>query len=113
MFDGLPTLEEVRAWIQVPVSALSDEQLQQVIDAELALQMSGIVVPDTPEPPDPPVPYPPELEQALFRRVAHQVALRGLPLGIISDVESAPIQAAAWDSEVARLEQPWQRMVLG
>ena len=103
---GFPTLAEIRAWIQVPVSALSDAQLQHVVDAEARLQASECAVPAFSSD------YPDELTQALYRRVAHHAALRGLPLGIISDVEAAPMQASAWDSEVRRLEGPWRQMVV-
>lgn len=35
---GVPDLAQVRAWIQVPASAISDEDLGQILDAELAIQ---------------------------------------------------------------------------
>jgi hypothetical protein len=103
---AFPTLAEIRAWIQVPVSALSDAQLQQIVDSEAALQAAECTIPELP------ADYPDELNQAMLRRVAHVAALRSLPLGIISDVESAPMQAAAWDSEVRRLEGPWRSVVV-
>jgi hypothetical protein len=42
---GVPTLEQVRAWIQVPASAISDEDLTQILDAELGIQTRTCRVP--------------------------------------------------------------------
>lgn len=35
---GVPTLAEVRAWVNVPATSVSDPDLQAILDAELAIQ---------------------------------------------------------------------------
>lgn len=47
---GVPTLAQVRAWVQVPATAISDADLQQILDAELAIQLRTCRVPDDPDP---------------------------------------------------------------
>lgn len=46
---GVPTREQVRAWIQVPASALSDADLDQILEAELAIQSRTCRVPVDPD----------------------------------------------------------------
>lgn len=46
---GVPSLTQVRAWIQVPVTAVSDEDLQQILDGELAIQARTCRVPADPD----------------------------------------------------------------
>jgi hypothetical protein len=60
--------------------------------------------------------YPQALVEALCRRVAHNLALRALPLGVqasISDMSVATNRVGGLDAEVARLEAPWRKVVLG
>lgn len=60
--------------------------------------------------------YPVALVEALCRRVAHNLALRALPLGVqasISDMSVATNRVGGLDAEVARLEAPWRKVVLG
>ena len=107
----LPPLADVRAWIQVPASVVSDDQLTQVLEAEAAIQAAAcrvLVV----NPLD--VVTGPEaaLTQALYRRVARQIAARGVPLGMLgADSEYGPARLSRWDAEVDRLEGPWRVMV--
>lgn len=103
-----PTLDEVRAWIQVPATVLDDVQLQNVLDGETAIQAAVCSVPVDPEP------LPAELVQALYRRVARVVRLRSLPTGMVGDSdEFGPIQAARRDAEIDRLEAVHRVPVLG
>lgn len=60
--------------------------------------------------------YPPDLVEAVYRRVAHNLALRGLPLGVsptISEGAVATPRVGGLDAEVARLEGPYRRVVMG
>jgi hypothetical protein len=68
-----PDLAEVRDWIDVPAVELSDEQLADVLDAELQVQADFC---DTD-------PYDAGLRLAMFRRCARANAARGLPLGTL------------------------------
>jgi hypothetical protein len=47
---GVPTLAQVRAWVQVPATVISDEDLQQILDAELAIQARTCRLPTDPSP---------------------------------------------------------------
>jgi hypothetical protein len=100
-----PPLADVRAWIGVPATVITDDQLQTVIDGECAIQAALCTVPD---------PYPDALAQALYRRVARVVRLRSLPTGMVGDTdEYGPVQAARRDAEIERLEAVYRSVVLG
>lgn len=47
---GEPTLAQVRAWVAVPATAISDEDLQQILDGELAIQARTCRVPESGDP---------------------------------------------------------------
>jgi len=103
-----PELAEVRAWLQVPATVLSDAQLQLVLDAETILQAKACRVYEHPNG------WPPELTQALYRRVGREVAARGVPLGILgADTEVGPARLARLDAEIERLEGPTRIVVFG
>lgn len=60
--------------------------------------------------------YPAALREALLRRVARNLAMRKLPLGvqpIITDAAAAGVYIGGTDPEVKRLEAPYRRRVLG
>lgn len=60
--------------------------------------------------------YPPALVEALGRRVAHNLALRALPLGVqatVSDMSVATTRVSGMDGEVRRLEGPYRKMLIG
>ena len=98
-------LADVRAWVQVPVSVMTDAQLQQVVDAETLLQARACTVPAT---------LTPDLIQAIYRRVAREVAARGVPLGVLgADSEYGPARISRWDAEIDRLEGPNRKLVWG
>lgn len=89
------------------MTALSDPQLQTVLDGELAVQAAVCQVPDDP------APLPAELVQAVYRRVARVVRLRSLPTGMVGDTdEYGPVQAARRDAEIDRLEMIHRNAVL-
>ena len=106
-------LATLRAWIQVPATVLTDPQLQQVLDAETLLQARACRVPVDPDT-GAPLDLGPDLTQAIYRRVAREVAARGVPLGMLgADSEYGPARLARWDAEVDRLEGPSRRLVFG
>lgn len=94
-------IADVRAWANISPGSITDEQLQQVLDAEAALQAARCTVPDGDEP------LPAELIQALYRRCAREVSTRSLPLGFLSDTsEFGPVRLPSYDAEIERLEGP-------
>lgn len=93
---ALPDVDAVRAWCQCSDTAVTDEQLQQVIDAEAVNQTKACRMFD-------PADRDPDLIQALFRRVARVLAARGVPLGL-TDGEQGPARLTAFDGEIQRLE---------
>lgn len=98
----IPTSPQIRDWANVSVQSVSDEQLDLIRAAELALQAATCswVGPD----------YPDALAQALLRRCARELGSRQLPLGLAGDSagEYAPVRMPSYDVEVERLEAPYR-----
>lgn len=97
----LPDVAAVRSWSSVTTASLSDDQVQQIIDTEAALQAACCVWEDD---------YPISLAQALLRRAAREIAARQLPLGLSADTggEYAPVRLPSFDAEIERLEAPYR-----
>jgi hypothetical protein len=111
---GIPTLEQVRAWCQVPATAVSDEDLQQILDAELGIQARTCRLPTDPEPPAEEATYPEALARACLRRCQRQVAARAVPLGMVGadGAEYGPVNLPRWDAEIGRLEASYRQVVV-
>jgi len=104
-----PTTAEVRAWLKVSTTALSDADLNVIRNAELSnqdkvcrvpadLRTAGLL--------------PAELAATIYRRCARAVAARGIPLGYRSgDDEFGPTRLPSYDGEINRLERPWRKFV--
>jgi hypothetical protein len=108
--NGIPTLEEVRAWIAVPATSLPDDDLQQILNAEIEIQARTCRIPeDSAE-----AVYPPALARALLRRCQRQVAARNVPLGVLGaeGAEFGPLNLPRWDAEVGRLEASYRIVVV-
>lgn len=102
-----PTLQQVRAYIGVPATAIPDEQLQLMLDACLADQAARCrpYLTDA---------YPAELAQALYRRVQREVASKNLPLGMVGiDAEYGPARIPTYDALIEDHERPWRAQVVG
>lgn len=82
-----PTLEDVLGYLGTDHS-WENEQVQSALDAEQAAQAKVVRFPDDPAEPAEPLPYPADLAEALFRRVAHNLAVRALPLGVQATVSA-------------------------
>lgn len=94
---GFPTLEEIRAWIQVPATVLPDEQLGAIAGAEQNAVGNGYVWDTTAGLPD-------ALVAVFLRLVARSCAAKGVPLGILAaDAEYGTVRLSRFDSEVTRL----------
>jgi hypothetical protein len=105
---GLPTLPEIRAWAQISAQ-VDDVQLQQVLDAEAALQGTVCAWPGVTEGARRPAP----LTQSLMRRCAREIVARDNALGIMQDPEFGATRLPSWDAEISRLERPYLIQVLG
>lgn len=101
-----PTLQQVRDYLGVPATHISDEVLQTMLDACLGDQAARCTwVADA---------YPPELTQALYRRVQREVAAKNLPLGMVGiDAEYGPQAIPVYDSLIEAHERAWRVQVVG
>lgn len=111
---GTPTLAEVRAYLKLPATALSDEDLARIYGAEIEVQGRKCRW-DTPDGDDPNTTRPDALAQSLLRRTQREVAARNLPLGVLgTDAgEFGPQRIPFLDSVVEKLEGPWRVVVFG
>lgn len=107
-----PTLDDVKAYLGSDHS-WTDAQLTSALLAETAAQARRCDVKvDWVEY----WPYPDDLAEALFRRIAHNLAVRALPLGVQATVTDAAVANAyvgGTDAEVKRLEAPYRKLVVG
>jgi len=82
-----------------------DEQIQDALDAETSAQAGMCRIPPL---------YADDLRQALMRRVAVNLARRGLPLMVLrGDAEAGDTVPPSRDSEVRRLEGPYRKLTVG
>lgn len=112
---GVPTPEEVRTWVQVPASAISDEDLAQILAAELAIQARTCRLPDDPDPDTgEEASYPDALARSCLRRVQREIAAKALPLGIVGSegTDYGPLVLRSWDAEISRLEASYRQVVI-
>lgn len=105
-------LEFVKAYLGDDHS-WSDAQITSAFEAEREAQANVCVVPkdleDSAE-------WPAPLVEALGRRVARNLALRNVPLGVqtsISEAAVATTRVGGDDAEVRRLEGPYRPVVFG
>lgn len=59
--------------------------------------------------------WPDDLREAVFRRVAHNLAMRAIPLAVqstITDIGAATTRVGGNDPEVRRLEAPYRKRKL-
>lgn len=105
------TLEQVRAYVQVPATALSDGDLQRMLDTCSDDQAQRCVWPGEDGTGDRPA----ALDQALLRRVQREIAARNLPLGMVGldATEYGPASLNRFDSLVDEHEHAYRRVVLG
>lgn len=104
-----PSIADIRAWCQVGPTVVTDEMLGTVRDAEIELQSAACTGLGELYPGE----MPSSLAQALMRRVARQLAARGVPLGVTGADEYGPMVLPAYDTEIARLEAPWRAIPVG
>lgn len=94
------TLAEAKSYLGE--TSWSDADIQDALDAETAAQARRCKMPD---------PVPADLDEALKRRVARNLAARAVPLQEFSSFDSgATVQRVTrTDPEVVRLEGPYRK----
>lgn len=100
-----PNAAEVLAYLGT--TSWTEEEIQTVLEVELAAQDKVCRVPD---------PMPADLAEAVKRRVACNLARRGLPLAVLqgdAETGSASAMPPGRDPEVRRLEGPHRKLVMG
>lgn len=110
-----PDLDAVKAYLGA-ASSWSDDEVTEALASERAAQVAVVRLPTDPEPPADPLPYPEDLAEALKRRVAHNLALRSLPLGLQASIAEAAVattRVGGTDAEVKRLESPYRKRFVG
>ena len=97
-------LSDVKTYLGTAASQWSDAELASALTAESAAQaarvQSGYLTGRA------------DVDEALMRRVARNLAMRKVPLGI-TDSEIEATRVGGTDPEVRRLEAPYRRLVLG
>jgi hypothetical protein len=110
-----PTVEQATTYLGAD-SSWTEEQVSSAFAAEKAAQAKVCRVPVASETPETDPDWDADLVEALFRRVAHNLALRALPLGLqatITDGAALANQVGGTDAEVRRLEKPFRKLVFG
>lgn len=97
---------DVRLWIGVPATVLTDAQLDDVIAAETSAQAAICTVADA-------TVAEPDLSQALLRRIGRAVAARNLPTGLVPGSEFGLMRLPGVDAEIERYEAPHRKTVMG
>lgn len=107
-----PPLPDVLDYLGSSGHSWTEEEVEAALLAETAAQAAVVRFPADPEPPAEPLPYPADLAEALCRRVAHNLAVRALPLGVqatVTDMAALNTYVGGTDAEVRRLELPYKR----
>ncbi|MFD6770881.1 hypothetical protein ACFWC6_32200 [Micromonospora chalcea] len=100
---AMPVLADVLDYLGD--TSYSDDEIQQALDAEAAAQRAVCRIGAV---------FPPDLREALLRRVVRNLAMRRLPLAVPQgDAESGPSFIPGRDPEVRRLEAPHRKWVIG
>lgn len=104
-----PTAEDVQEYLGN--TPHSEDTIGTALASEKAAQKARCRVPADD------AAWPADLVEALCRRVARNLELRALPLGIVPGSIDDPGSTATYvggnDPEVRRLEAPWRRLVVG
>jgi hypothetical protein len=105
---AVPGVDELKEYLGA--SSYSDDELGAALAAEKASQKSRCRVPaDSAD-------WPADLAEALKRRVARNLAMRGLPLAVLqgdAELGTPGLRLPGQDPEVRRLEAPWRKLVMG
>jgi hypothetical protein len=101
--SGLPNLAAVQEYLGA--TSASAEQIQDALDAETVAQAKVCRIPAV---------YDDDLAQALKRRVARNLFLRGMPVAVLrGDGEVGDTVIPGRDPEVRRYEAPHRKLIVG
>jgi hypothetical protein len=100
--DVLPDVAQVREYLGASSSGHSDLEVSGALAAEVAAQRRVCRS----------IGYPPDLVEALLRRVGRNLAARSIPLGVQAQ-EFGALYVGGTDPEIRRLEAPWRRRTVG
>lgn len=103
-----PDLADVKAYLGQTALTYTDASITSALAAEKAAQARVCRLPVV----DATHPLPVNLREALMRRVARNIAMRRLPLGIQAE-EVGSTRLGSTDPEIRRLEGPYRKVVLG
>ena len=102
---GMPNVSDVAAYLGQYAGSWSTVDMQDALDAERGAQRDRCG--ERPH-------YPPQLRQALLRRVQRNLAMRRAPLAVTAgDADGSVTILPGKDPEVRRLEGPYRRLVIG
>ena len=102
-----PDLGELKEYLGA--SSYTDSQLEKALAAEARAQRRVARVPA-----DPAAVWDEDLTEALKRRVARNLAMRGIPLAMFQgDAEGGSLIPPNRDPEVRRLEGPLRKLKIG
>jgi hypothetical protein len=104
-----PTEDDVTEYLGEETS-WTDDDVFSAFEAEKAAQAAVCRLPGEADT------WPADLVEALCRRVAHNLALRALPLGVQASIAEAAVattRVGGTDAEVRRLEAPHRRVTVG
>lgn len=105
---GLPTLEQLRIYVAIPASVLSDENLERIYAAELDVQIHRCRTPEDV------ALWPSPLAQAAIRRVQREIAAKGLALGFVDGGgDYGPARIPQYDAMIENLERAYKVVVFG
>ncbi len=104
--SGVPDLDQVKEYLKIPAEDTDrDDEIQDALDAEVQAQRDVCRIPEA---------YSASLRQALYRRVARNLAMRGMPVAVLrGDGESGDTILPGRDPEVRRFEAPHRRRKMG
>lgn len=110
-----PAFWELKLYLSAlgPTPGWEDTEVAQALYAETAAQARVVTFPADPAPPATALPFPEDLKEALFRRVAANLFARSLPGGVQAsggDGAVAVRSVGGGDREVRRLEAPFRRI---
>lgn len=107
------TVDAVRAYIRVPATALTDDDLSRMMETAASDVVARCRWPGMDDETLPTV-APDALVQSWLRRIQREVSARNLPLGLVGldNGEYGPQRLPAWDALIEEHERGWRRQVL-
>lgn len=107
----VPDVTAVRLYLGENAGSWQDPEISAALAAEIGDQAARCRIPTAAD-----GGIPDALAEAILRRVAHNLAVRALPLGVqatITDMAVATTNVGGLDAEVRRLEAPYRKRVVG